>query len=130
MKPGDLVKVSETRVSYIDRVAGVDYQRRELLSKVYHGMMLDDINGTMVPVETLCTVLEVREIEIKYVTKVTQSNRRHEDYEFDYHGQVPLRHSYHEEENLIEYGHEFRTFAKVLTPKSIGWIRTDVLVLV
>lgn len=72
MKPGDLVVVDESFASSSLRIVGVDYMRRELYKTISNGIMLSEYSNNCADPGTLCTVLEIREIDIKYVSKVTQ----------------------------------------------------------
>ena len=129
MKPGDLVVVQEGFPTSFLRIVGVDYMGRELHKTIHDGMMLSERHEKQIDKGTLCTVLEVREIDIRYVLKVTQATRR-ENFDWldiGYDGKVAPRYNY-DDQNIIEYGNVSRMFAKVLTPLTIGWIRCDVLV--
>ena len=130
MKPGDLVVVQEDFPTSFLRTVAVDYMQRELHKTIHDGMMLSERHEKQIDKGTLCTVLEVREIDIKYVSKVTQTSRREENFDWldtGYDGKVAPRYNY-DDQNIIEYGYVSRMFAKVLTPLTIGWIRCDVLV--
>lgn len=131
MKPGDLVKVSDT-YSYdytpsIEKIVGVDYFRRELHDSLSASMLLKiDGDQTLVPVDTQCIVLETQTILVKYIAQVVKDNYVDDWSGLD--GSVETKYR-HRPENRVEYGYAERTFSHVLTPKSIGWIRTDVLIL-